>query len=68
VEKLLTNLTFSAADESRMMQPLLDHKDALESAKAWLKAHPADQKRWLAGVTTFDGKPAEQNLQLTTNP
>jgi glycine betaine/proline transport system substrate-binding protein len=68
VEKLLTNLTFTAEDESRMMQPLLDHKDALESAKQWLKDHPADQKRWLAGVTTFDGKPAEQNLQLTTNP
>lgn len=68
VDKLLTNLTFSAEDESRMMQPLLDHKDALASAKAWLKAHPEDQKRWLAGVTTFDGKPAEQNLQLTTNP
>ncbi|WAH59237.1 choline ABC transporter substrate-binding protein [Pseudomonas silvicola] len=68
VDKLLTNLTFSAADESHMMQPLLDHKDALESAKAWLKAHPEDQKRWLSGVTTFDGKPADQNLQLTTNP
>lgn len=68
VDKLLTNLTFSAEDESRMMQPLLDHKDALASAKAWLQAHPEDQKRWLAGVTTFDGKPAEQNLQLTTNP
>ncbi|WP_249679371.1 choline ABC transporter substrate-binding protein [Pseudomonas abieticivorans] len=68
VDKLLTNLTFSAADESRMMQPLLDHKDALESAKAWLKTHPEDQKRWLSGVTTFDGKPAEQNLQLTGNP
>lgn len=68
VEKLLTNLTFTAEDESRMMQPLLDHKDALESAKQWLKDHPADQKRWLAGVTTFDGKPAEQNLQLGTNP
>jgi glycine betaine/proline transport system substrate-binding protein len=66
VDKLLTNLTFSAAAESRMMQPLLDHKDALASAKAWLKAHPEDQKRWLEGVTTFDGKPAEQNLQLTT--
>ncbi len=68
VGKLLTNLTYSAEDESRMMQPLLDHKDALESAKAWLKAHPEDQKRWLSGVTTFDGKPADLNLQLTTNP
>lgn len=68
VGKLLTNLTFSAADESRMMQPLLDHKDALASAKAWLQAHPEDRKRWLAGVTTFDGKPAEQSLQLTSTP
>ena len=65
VHKLLTNLTFTAADESRMMQPLLDHKDALESARQWLKEHPQDQARWLEGVTTFDGKPAAANLQLT---
>ena len=43
VHNLLTNLTFTAADESRMMQPLLDHKDAIESAKQWLKDHPQDQ-------------------------
>lgn len=67
VDKLLANLTFSAEDESRMMQPLLEHKDALESAKAWLKAHPQDQQRWLEGVTTFDGKPAAENLRLTAN-
>jgi glycine betaine/proline transport system substrate-binding protein len=66
VHKLLTNLTFTAADESRMMQPLLDHKDALESARQWLKDHPQDQARWLEGVTTFDGKPAAANLQLTS--
>ncbi|AZF13086.1 MULTISPECIES: choline ABC transporter substrate-binding protein [unclassified Pseudomonas] len=65
VHKLLTNLTFTAADESRMMQPLLDHKDPIESAKQWLKDHPQDQARWLEGVTTFDGKPAAANLQLT---
>ncbi len=68
VERLLGNLTYSADDESRMMQPLLDHKDALESAKAWLKAHPADQQRWLEGVKTFDGKPAAGNLDLSSNP
>ncbi|MGV8918986.1 MAG: choline ABC transporter substrate-binding protein [Pseudomonas sp.] len=68
VSQLLTNLTFSAEDESRMMQPLLDHKDALESAKQWLKDHPQDQKRWLAGVKTFDGKDASENLKLSTNP
>ena len=66
VHRLLTNLTFSAEDESRMMQPLLDHKDALESARQWLKDHPQDQQRWLEGVTTFDGKPAAEHLQLTS--
>ena len=39
--------------------------DAIESAKQWLKDHPQDQARWLEGVTTFDGKPAAANLQLT---
>lgn len=67
VSRLLTNLTFSAEDESRMMQPLLDHKDALESARQWLKDHPEDKARWLEGVTTLDGKPAEENLKLTAN-
>ncbi|WP_422422715.1 choline ABC transporter substrate-binding protein [Pseudomonas sp. GZD-222] len=65
--RLLTNLKFSAEDESRMMQPLLEHKDALASARQWLKDHPEDQKRWLEGVTTFDGKPAADNLKLTAN-
>jgi glycine betaine/proline transport system substrate-binding protein len=58
VDKLLSNLTFTAADESRMMQPLLEHKDAFDSARQWLKDHPQDRQRWLQGVTTFDGKPA----------
>ncbi|MCE0462357.1 MULTISPECIES: choline ABC transporter substrate-binding protein [Pseudomonas] len=67
VNRLLSNLTFSAEDESRMMQPLLDHKDPLESARQWLKDHPQDKQRWLEGVTTFDGKPAADNLKLTSN-
>lgn len=57
-DKLLSNLTFTAADESRMMQPLLEHRDAFDSAREWLKDHPQDRQRWLQGVTTFDGKPA----------
>ena len=68
VDKLLSNLSFTAEDESRMMQPLLDHKDALESARQWLKDHPQDLKRWLAGVKTFDGKDAAENLKLSSNP
>ncbi|EJK98710.1 ABC transporter, quaternary amine uptake transporter (QAT) family, substrate-binding protein [Pseudomonas fluorescens Q2-87] len=67
VGRLLSNLTFTADDESRMMQPLLDHKDPLESARQWLKDHPQDKQRWLEGVTTFDGKPAADNLKLTSN-
>jgi len=67
VNQLLSNLTFSAADESRMMQPLLDHKEPLDAARQWLKDHPQDRARWLEGVTTFDGKPADSNLRLTTN-
>lgn len=58
VDKLLGNLTFTAEDESRMMQPLLEHKDAFDSARQWLKDHPQDRQRWLQGMTTFDGKPA----------
>ena len=65
--RLLANLKFSAEDESRMMQPLLDHKDPLDSARQWLRDHPQDQKRWLEGVTTFDGKPAADHLRLTAN-
>ncbi len=62
--RLLSNLTFSAEDESRMMQPLLDRKDPLESARQWLQDHPQDKARWLEGVTTFDGRPAADNLAL----
>ena len=66
VSRLLSNLTFSAEDESRMMQPLLDHQDAQASARQWLKDHPQDQQRWLEGVTTVDGKPAAEHLKLST--
>lgn len=65
--RLLANLTFSAETESRMMQPLLEHKDALESARKWLQEHPEDKARWLEGVTTFAGKPAADNLKLSAN-
>lgn len=38
--RLLANLNFSAEDESRMMQPLLDHKDALESRASGSRTTP----------------------------
>lgn len=65
VDRLLNNLTFSAAEESRMMQPILDHKPPLDAARQWLKDRPQDRSRWLEGVTTLDGQPANANLRLT---
>ena len=37
-------------------------------AKAWLKENPADLARWLEGVTTRDGKPADPTLNLAAEP
>lgn len=58
VSQLMTNLTFNAAQESAMMVPIMDRKLPDDVAKQWLKDHPEDLARWLAGVTTFDGKDA----------
>jgi glycine betaine/proline transport system substrate-binding protein len=58
VSQLMTNLTFTAAQESAMMVPIMDRKAPDDVAKQWLKDHPEDLTRWLAGVTTFDGKDA----------
>jgi len=58
VSQLMTNLTFTAAQESAMMVPIMDRKAPEDVAKQWLKDHPEDLTRWLAGVTTFDGKDA----------
>ncbi|WP_426143499.1 choline ABC transporter substrate-binding protein [Pseudomonas sp. DWP3-1-2] len=58
VSKMLSNLTFTAAQESQMMVPIMDRKAPDDVAKQWLKDHPEDLQRWLAGVQTFDGKEA----------
>ncbi|MGH8354945.1 MAG: choline ABC transporter substrate-binding protein [Pseudomonas sp.] len=68
VQRLLENLTFSAAQESQLMVPIMQHKTPQEVAKQWLRDHPEDLQRWLAGVTTFDGRDALTNLQLSNNP
>ncbi|WGD32186.1 choline ABC transporter substrate-binding protein [Ancylobacter sp. WKF20] len=55
---LFRNLKFDLAIENAMMGKILD--DGLEptaAAKALLKAQPDILGPWLAGVTTFDGKP-----------
>lgn len=59
VSRLLGNLTFTSAQESQLMVPIMARKEPKDVARQWLKDHPEDLKRWLDGVTTFDGKPAD---------
>lgn len=58
VGKLLTNLVFDVAMEDRLMSDILDKGMQPDAAvKAWMKQNPAAVDKWLAGVTTLDGKP-----------
>jgi glycine betaine/proline transport system substrate-binding protein len=50
-----------------MMVPIMDRKAPTDVAKQWLKDHPEDMKRWLDGVTTFDGKDAATAVQVAVN-
>lgn len=52
-------LTFTVEMENVLMGEILAGADADDAAKAWLKENPAAFEPWLAGVTTFDGKPAK---------
>jgi glycine betaine/proline transport system substrate-binding protein len=57
--RLLKNLKFTLAGESRMMDAILNlHQQPAAAATAWLKANPKTVGEWLEGVDTFDGKPA----------
>jgi glycine betaine/proline transport system substrate-binding protein len=56
VDRLLNNLTFTAAQESQMMAPIMDREEAKDVARKWLKENPQELSKFLAGVTTFDGK------------
>ncbi len=56
VDRLLKNLSFTAAQESQLMVPIMQRQSPQEVARQWLREHPEDLQRWLAGVTTFDGR------------
>jgi glycine betaine/proline transport system substrate-binding protein len=57
--RLLDNLKFTLRGESEMMAAILDrHEQPNVAAAEWLKANPATVQEWLAGVLTFDGRPA----------
>jgi glycine betaine/proline transport system substrate-binding protein len=58
VGRLLRNLEFTLAQEDSLMGAILDRRQTQDAAaQAWLKDHPAALTSWLAGVTTFDGRP-----------
>jgi glycine betaine/proline transport system substrate-binding protein len=66
VGRLLGNLKFTPHGESEVMGAILDRKQTPDlAAMAWLKANPTILAQWLAGVRTFDGRPALSALSLT---
>ncbi|WP_162878260.1 choline ABC transporter substrate-binding protein [Trinickia diaoshuihuensis] len=54
--KLVSNLHFTTDIENHVMVPIMDKQDPNKAAAAWLKSNPQVLEKWLAGVTTFDGK------------
>jgi glycine betaine/proline transport system substrate-binding protein len=68
VNRLLENLTFTAAQESQLMVPIMERKTPQEVAKKWLREHPDDLQRWLAGVTSVDGKDGVATVQASLKP
>lgn len=56
VGKFLANLKFSLPMESSVMAGIGKGQTGDAAATAWLKANPAVLSKWLAGVTTVDGK------------
>jgi glycine betaine/proline transport system substrate-binding protein len=69
IGRLLTNLKFTLRGESEMMAAILDRHEAPDiAATEWLKANPTATKAWLAGVLTFDGRPAAGALARAAPP
>ncbi|WP_393982716.1 choline ABC transporter substrate-binding protein [Xanthobacter nonsaccharivorans] len=65
---LIKNLKFSLPIENTVMGYILfDSMDADKAATKWLKANPKAWEPWLAGVTTFDGKPGLEAVKKSLN-
>ena len=61
---LLKNMVFSLNMENQVMGNILfDTMDGDTAAKGWLKANAGQIDTWLAGVTTFDGKPGAEAVK-----
>ncbi|MBD8098279.1 MULTISPECIES: choline ABC transporter substrate-binding protein [Pseudomonas] len=66
--RLLTNLSFTAAQESQLMVPIMARQSPQDVARKWLRDHPEDLQRWLAGVTAFDGRDGVAAVQAYLKP
>jgi glycine betaine/proline transport system substrate-binding protein len=65
VGRLLRNLKFTLRGESQMMGAILDqHQSPEVAAEAWMQANPRSVASWLAGVYTFDGRPALETVRI----
>ena len=56
VYKFLTNLQFTLGMENEVMGPILKEVKPNKAAKDYLVKNPGTVDKWLAGVTTLDGK------------
>lgn len=56
IHRLLTNLAFTAEQESQLMEPIMARENAKTVARKWLKDNPQVLRRFLDGVTTVDGR------------
>ncbi|HEV3106389.1 MAG TPA: glycine betaine ABC transporter substrate-binding protein, partial [Trinickia sp.] len=54
--RLVSNLQFTTDIENHVMIPIMDKEDPNKAAADWLKTHPEVLDKWLARVTTLDGK------------
>ena len=65
----IKNLKFSLDLENAVMGYILfDSMEAPKAAEKWLKANPKAWEPWLAGVTTFDGKPGLDAVKKSLKP
>lgn len=53
--RLLSNIRFNSAQESAMMERILNKEDPMIVARDFIKANPELVKSWMTGVTRFDG-------------
>lgn len=59
IGRFMRNLDFTSAMESEVMATIASGKDFKEAGRLYLAQHPEHLPRWLDGVTSLSGEPAE---------